>query len=354
MPVSNLPSPRLRLEEWGRAIPGIWRAVDAERAGWRTDSTEWPAPIFLPLERAGAATMMAITATGQTPPRNPGELSPAACTTQCLATWRMTQGIYRIDPTLYKALVSTPIAGEIPADVLLYLPEWCVYIETPGMTAPTWDGTPITVCGVWYWLDAGPSRDMILCLGIDLGTRPPLRVQHVPLVGTLDQALETTLREWDDALRRGNATRPPPPGYREAARAWLPPALSLILYLCCRNADIAGRPGNPAPVKTRRGPRLFAADHPQVWEVGARLGAALRGAMARGSDDGGIGSGATVRPHIRGAHWHTYLLGPRKDVPAERRRRELRWLPPIPVRVENQDALPVTIRPVRPGAGPDA
>ena len=38
-----------------------------------------------------------------------------ACATQGLAAWRMTQGIYRIDPTLYAALSETPIAGDIPA-----------------------------------------------------------------------------------------------------------------------------------------------------------------------------------------------------------------------------------------------
>jgi len=349
----SIPSPRLRLEEWGRAIPGIWHAVEGERASWRQDIAGWPAPIFLPLEHAGRATLAAIAASGQRPPSGPAELSPAACVTQCLATWRMTQGIYRIDPTLYEALIATPVTGDIPSDVLLYLPEWCVYIETPGMIVPTADGADIPVYGLWYWLDIIPARPvMILCIGIDIGRPPPFPVQHVPLVGTLEHALDETVREWESALIRGNAKRPPPPAYREAAARFLPPALSLILYLCSRSVEIAGAaggPANPTPQKTRRGMRIFPANGPRQWEVGVRLGAALRTAYARESEGGNGHSVYNLRPHIRGAHWHTYLLGPR--APRENaapQRRELRWLPPIPVAIEDYDALPTVIRPVRP------
>ena len=44
----------------------------------------------------------------------------------------------------------------------------------------------------------------------------------------------------------------------------------------------------------------------------------------------------------RRAHWHTYLVGP------GRRERRLKWLLPIPVNVDDPDALPVTIKPVQP------
>lgn len=45
-----------------------------------------------------------------------------------LACWRMTQGIYRFDTTVYESLLSTKLDGELPVDVLLRLPEWCVYL----------------------------------------------------------------------------------------------------------------------------------------------------------------------------------------------------------------------------------
>ena len=48
-----------------------------------------------------------------------------------LAAWRVTQGIYRFDPTTFDALWETPVTGDIPTEVLFHLPEWCVYIPTP-------------------------------------------------------------------------------------------------------------------------------------------------------------------------------------------------------------------------------
>jgi hypothetical protein len=307
------------------------------------------------VEQPGAATLAAISAGGGELPSGPGQLSPAAVTTQCIAAWRVTQGIYRFDPTLYAALIATPVTGEIPSEVLLHLPEWCIYIETPEMTVPTREGVAVAVLGLWYWLDQAPGRSTILCIGIDTGRRPPIIAQHVPLVGTVERAVDATLEEWAAALARGNALNAPPPEYREAASTFLPPALSLALYLCSRAADIsgrAGRPKNPEPVATRRhGTRLYPAEGPRQWDVGVRLGAALRRAAQREhdrTDDGGGGGGAVnrhVAPHVRGAHWHTYLLGPRKgDAP---QRRDLRWLPPIPVGVDDYDALVPTVHPVR-------
>lgn len=54
-----------------------------------------------------------------------------------LAAWRVTQGIYRFDPTTFDALWKTPVTGDIPTEVLFHLPEWCVYIPTPDQT---WQG----------------------------------------------------------------------------------------------------------------------------------------------------------------------------------------------------------------------
>jgi hypothetical protein len=52
-----------------------------------------------------------------------------------LAAWRVTKGIYRFDPDVYQEIIDTPVTGDIPHEILFELPEWCVYIETPGMMA---------------------------------------------------------------------------------------------------------------------------------------------------------------------------------------------------------------------------
>ncbi|WP_322071936.1 hypothetical protein [Paraburkholderia bannensis] len=56
----------------------------------------------------------------------------------------MTQGIYRIDPADYPALIATVLTGEIPAEILMCMPEWCIYVETPGLTIQPPGGTTQT------------------------------------------------------------------------------------------------------------------------------------------------------------------------------------------------------------------
>src|SRR3546814_10697965 len=123
----------------------------------------------------------------------------------------------------------------------------------------------------------------------------------------------------------------------------------------CADPDITRRgtpaaPSNPEPVRTRRnGWRLLPADGTAEWDVGVRLGAALRAASER-SDSGDV-TGRQVRAHVRRAHWHTMISGPRlRDdktvIPAAQGKRDLRWLPPIPVNVDDYDAMPSVVRPV--------
>jgi hypothetical protein len=45
---------------------------------------------------------------------------------------RYTQGMYGFDKDVAKALTDTGLEGDIPTDLFLRLPEWCVYLETPG------------------------------------------------------------------------------------------------------------------------------------------------------------------------------------------------------------------------------
>lgn len=183
----------------------------------------------------------------------------------------------------------------------------------------------------------------MLTFGLD--TDEQLAIGHVPLAGTLDDALEQVERDWRDAAARGNASGLPPEGYADAARGTFGPLLSLLLYLCADEAEIGdgrARPANPEPKRTRRhGWRLFPADGPRTWDVGVRLGAALRRAREREDAEAREAAAhgrARPRPHIRRAHWHTFLAG------VGRSERRLKWLPPIPVNLDDAAALPATIR----------
>src|SRR5690606_8718894 len=102
------------LEHAGQMLPGIWQDYEAARI-----ANPPPRHVYI-TDEAGELAHAAAMRRNHSPP---GALPADAYTT--LAAWRMTQGIYRIDPALYDALITTDLAGDIPANVLMRLPEWC-------------------------------------------------------------------------------------------------------------------------------------------------------------------------------------------------------------------------------------
>lgn len=327
--------PRERLLALGREHPGAWSVAAEMRAGRGVGFPDWPDWCYLPMGGWDAIL------------RESGRLTPQALVAlSALGAWRMTQGVYRFDPTLYEALVSTPLAGDLPCESLYRLPEWCVYLETPGLLLPgLTEGSGLPVEGAWahlehdantgrpelrFALDVGDGRDLVP-LALHLGAWP------------LQEAVERMLGE---AQRQGLAAglqAPPLGGAAGVIRSVTQPLLSLLLYLCVDEPDLGGerRPTNPVPVKTRRrGPKLIPASSPTTWDVGVRLGAAIRAAQGRERGPGD-GTHASPRPHVRRAHWATYWTGPKSapQVPV------VKWLPPIPVGAG--DELPAVIRPVR-------
>jgi len=258
-------------------------------------------------------------------------------TVTTMICWRATQGIYRIDSTVYSELITTPFAGELPVDVLLRLPEWCVYVETPGLlVARTGGDEPYQLRGVYARLDFDDAHAWPhLMLLLDMPAAPRLESGALPLRGTLADSIAEGL---DGATARRDV------------RSYIEPVINLLLYLCTIN-DYGGpaRPANPEPVRTRRdGWRLFPPSHPRVWDVGVRMGAALRAAY-HGAEIANGGAHAGPRPHIRRAHWHGYWSGPRSrddgsQTPSSDRHFKLHWQPATPVNLGDIADLPATIR----------
>lgn len=346
------PVPRHRAQErliaWQREAPWraeCFRAVDKLRA-----SRALPRYTFLPVFDA----FEIITTVWRKhhyvlPPgvRAGDVLMRDACTFAGYAAWRVTQGIYRFDPTLAAALADTPLTGDLPVSALTHLPHWCVYVETPGWTLPLAMGEEGVLHGYYAWIDwIAEENQPQLMLGLD-GDQlyPHFPTCILPLMGTLEESI----RDVEASARRnyeaGIVTHAPPPGVVENAHR-LSPLISLLLFLCADDSEIGDglvRPTQPQATKTKQGWRLFPADAPAVWDVGLRIGAAIRRAREGEAGEGhAAGERARPRAHIRRAHWGTYWTGPRshEQTPV------LRWLPPIPVNVDDIDALPATVHPV--------
>lgn len=318
--------PRDHLIAAGKLYPQAWAQSDQFRADRGHGLPDWPDWCYLPI-----AGWYAIVSGGGDNRANIATIGDVG-RLSALGAWRVTQGIYRFDPDLYAAIIDTPVDGDLPHDVLYRMPEWCVYIETSGMV---W--LDASLLGFFAHLehDANNGRpELRLLLDTDTALIPlPVHLGQWSLAESIRRMLDVASIQSGMAIPTKGATKP----IAEAVE----PLISLLLYLCSQNAEIGDGsrlPANPKPVKTKRGLRTFAPDKPVTWDVGVRLGAALR--KARVESVAGDGTHSGPLPHVRRAHWHGYWTGPR----AGERKLILKWLPPIPVNVESPDDLPATIR----------
>lgn len=317
----------------GQRYPGVWRKMDALRQGHGNGMPAWPPWCYLPLMTFHSALVSAGGSNHTTL-----DLLTDVTRLAALAAWRPTQGIYRFDPTLYEALIETPLTGDLPCELLHRLPEWCVYCETPGRA---WRGAPLH--GFFAHLQWDPndgSEELRLLLDGDAALAS-LPIHLGPW--SLMEAVTRAVNEMQRAVVTLGAVMPSDTAAQ--MRVTAEPLLSLLLYLCADEADFgAARPAHPRPKRTKLGWRLFPADKPLAWDIGVRLGAALRRAYRQPETDPPEVDPATgrLRPraHIRRAHWHRFRVG------EGRAQLRLRWLPPIAVNLEEAGALPASVRSV--------
>lgn len=335
--------PQRHLVEAARRFPGAWKDVDLLRAGRGKNLPDWPEWCFMPM--AGFAVITGARG-GEANVLDTGILS-------ALGTWRVTQGVYRFDEEVMDGLWETPVKGELPVELLYRLPEWCVYVETPGRLLGE-----RALQGFFAHLEWDANHghhELRFLLDSERGLSPfPLRLPRRS-GGTLGELVDAAL---DDTARvaEGQGLGEEFRRYREAMRSLgeeISHLLSVLLYLCSTSADYRDASGSagglrkkPVPKKTKKGLRTFPPDRPTVWETGHRMGASLRAAREREERAGGEGTarGQALKPHWRRAHWHGYWTGPR-DIPGEREF-VLKWLPPIAVKVETSADLVPTVRPV--------
>lgn len=326
-----------------RAYPNAFKQLDHWHSPQgREGLPKWPDCVYVPLSGAYAI------ASGGGDRRVPAQNLHHVGVVGGLGAWRMGKLVLRFDPDLASALLGTPFDGTLPADVLQHLPAWCVYIEAPAALATD-------MAGFFAFLDDDPTQGLELRILVDRGADPGAVLDPgsffslpLPLMGgkTLDQAL--------------GYLRVPSPSKAQTVDAMagmIKPLLPLVLYLCSDGFESSAPIANPAPTRIKGGPRLFAAEKTTTIGVGERIGAALRlasqshGGSAQSSDQE---SGRHVTPHLRRAHWHVVLSGPRLDaqgnpITASQRRRELRWFPPVLVGAKAAaDDLPTTLRDVKP------
>ena len=333
------PRPLQHLADLSTRYKDAWRAFEGMRADHGRNLPDWPGYVYVPL--AGAYAVVSGGGRNRVSVGKVGDVAALAA----LGAWRMTKGVYRFDPDIMGELWDTRVAGDIPRGVLRHLPEWCVYVETPGRAAA---GAPLHGFYAHLERDMNDGREELRLL---LDLEDTLTPVPVHLGGGLRAGLERAVAVAAAWTPAGAI----PGGAAQTLAGMVEPLVSLTLYLCSEQPDIGGpgRPGNPQPKRVKGGERMFAAPGVRAWDVAVRLGAAYRQALSRGegraevadaADEFEAGGRNAPRPHMRRAHFHTFWAGPRDG----KRRAVVKWLPPIPVAFgEDATLLPAVVRKVK-------
>lgn len=324
-------TPVTHLTTIARTYPQAWRlADDMRRDKGQNGLPDWPGWCFLPM-----GGWYAIISQAADMPRldlrYAGDISILAA----LGAWRYTQGIYRLHPELLHALAATIPAGELPVETILRLPEWCVYVETPGLMH---GDAPLAGFFAYLEHDANSSRpELRFVLNLGVGLVPGLAIHLGPW--TVTEAMDRAVSVARDQAPESIGIEAADPA---GMAADMYPLVSLLLYLCSDEPELrdhagATRPQYPRPVKTKKGWRMFPPDKPRIWHVGESIGTSLEKAVqerkARSPRDDGQNRAAPAA-HIRRAHWHGYWSGPVKPRPEQTeaqqpRRYSYKWIPPI-------------------------
>lgn len=312
----------------GHQYPELWKRVDRLR-----EKPGWPAWCFMP-----SREILKLIATM---PCSTPNLRTNLNAVAALASWRVTQGIYRFDPDLFEAVWDTPLDRQIPCEMLFRLPEWCVYIMTPGAK---FAGSELRGFFAYLDHDSGKAHSELRIL-LDAGESQlhaalPIDLSGNNLLESLEASRERSLNLLNGSVAASDRAILAAADMKQYARM-VGCLVNLLVYVSSTNAEIfdaAGRgPSRPAPKATRKGRRLFPPNQPAEWQVGFRLGAALRNASA-GSHDrvkhADPSLRASPRPHFRRAHWHSYWTGPVAS--AEDRNLSVKWIPPTAVNVKNK------------------
>lgn len=320
------------LSEMSKKLPQIWSALEEMRSFAQLQD-KWPDWCYMPIG--------AIYSSFGKVEINPIEKIKLAYELACLAAWRMTKGIYRFDPDIYQSLLETSLEGDLPSDLFMQMPEWCIYLEMPNFNLA--DGF---VYGAFVHLEFDLLRDQIE-LRILLDTEEKL----VPLILHLGPwSIQTALaKALNTSIQNGKAI-----SITDVLESTVNPKIveittgivSLLLYLLTQKSEITNKKGetphNPLPTKTKKGFKLFPANGSRQWDVGVRMGQTIRSAANSSSIQYAsiYGVRSSPRPHIRRAHWHLFWTGPKPN-----QTRKLNWIPPTLIASDSSE-LPAVIRKV--------
>ncbi len=309
-----------------KKYPKAWKQVDQFLDGKGKDLPKWADWCFLP-----AAAAYSIVSSG-------GDMNIDQVTdvseVSSMAAWRLSKGVYRFDQDLFESLWFTPIDHKLPIDLFFKLPEYGLYIETPGKLYEKRE-----LHGFFVHLEEDVNQGHIeLRLLLDTSSglvSLPIHLNeqgiHESLIDFFDYSKKQVHEHFgvDTDLVKSSVMA-------DHAIKEIMPLISLVLYICSTNSELINSKGQTTPnraqaKKIKKKKKFFAAQQTELWEVGLIMGAKLRAAKDHGESKEGVSvvGKKGPSPHSRRAHWHSYWIGPKSN-----QKLELKWVNLILVKAD--------------------
>lgn len=318
--------PEQQLIATKRSYPDVNKMIDDFRQSKGKDLPNWASFCFMPM-----AGWYAITCQMLGKYQLALDDMPIMQQIAAVGTWQFSKGVYQFDDALYQALITSKIEGTMPSEILHRLPEWCLYIESPGLQ---FDGLKAHGFYVWLEQDANNGRTELRIL-IDCEER----LISVPLHIGSWSVKEAVERYMKDANLQGSLA-----GYGllepgqediDSMAHDIMPFVSIILYICGNEPDLSNfdepnsHPNRPQAKKTKKGWRLFPAQKVRTWTVGNEIGRKLRHTLNEFAN-----TDRTVKAHLRRGHHKTYWTGKRGS---DEQKPISHWIPPAIVGGNKED-----------------
>jgi len=321
----------LQLALIAKQFPTLWKEVDERRA---ERSRSWPSWCFFPRDELKAIIDPRLPSNVNHDQRDKQLTWLKMATT--LIPWRVCRSVYRFDPDIYQAVVNTSIRGQLPVDLLLKLPEWGVYIETPGRDTYYGVKSDAFVASLNFSSEDN-GQPMLNMLSLFGKTEFFTEWLFLKEGFTIEESVNEALERHRIANAGLKLSTPQKELDSKEVTAHVTKLLNLLLYICqtdsefldVRSADGSDSvPVNPLPTKTKNGLRYFPPKKVTVWECGFRQGLELRRGLSEHSEYQG-GTHKSPVTHIRAGHWHTYNMGKGSRNDPSKGRRVLKWIQTI-------------------------
>lgn len=298
--------------------PQAWKQIDLFLEAKGKDIPKWPDWCFMPL----AAAYAIVSGGGENRLSNIDQ-SLDVGVVGAMATWRLSKGIYRFDRDLFQALWDTPLNHELPIDLFYRLPEYCLYIETPGKNMMN-----NNLHGFFVHLEHDINDGHVeLRILLDFDSSPfpcPIHLDQEGILKSVSKAQEYSALQAQ--LHAGIDIGIDSESAKMQSDE-ITPLISLILYICSTNAEMINKdgmlkPNKPQAKKIKKGKKFFAAKSTMAWDVGLRIGATIRSAQSSAYSPSNSDSTEKRRSpitHPRTSHWQTYWTGKGRTRP------EVKW-----------------------------